>query len=151
MEPAIVPAERPSRLPLVIHILVILLLLLAFVSGVLIWYGQNVNSGADEPTFNIRPWVLLHGYLNPLLCVMFGYLLCQHIRYGWAMRANWVTGLFMELVYAVLILTGASLYYSPESWRTVILLIHHYTGIAVPVAIGLHWITSLIWVKRLPK
>jgi hypothetical protein len=57
----------------------------------------------------------------------------------------------MEAIFAVLILTGAALYYAPENLRGTLLQIHHFTGIAVPIALGAHWIAGLTWVKRLGK
>ncbi len=145
------PASRPSRLPLWIHITVLALLSLAFASGAVVWYSVDVVGDVEEPPFDVRPWLLLHGMLNPFLCVLFGYLLCVHIRYGWALRANWVSGLFMESVFALLILTGAGLYYAPEAWRAAIAETHHFAGGLLPVALAVHWITAKRWVKHISK
>jgi len=150
MEPAI-PSTRPSRLSPFIHGLVVLLLLLAFISGVVVWYGQTVNQADAEPVINVRGWLLLHGWLNPFLCGIFGYLLCQHIRLGWEMKANWLSGVVMEAVFALLILTGTGLYYSPENWRGAILLLHHLAGVLLPLSLIAHWIASQLWVKKVSK
>jgi hypothetical protein len=151
MDQPITPNSRPSRLPPFIHAIVLVLLLAAFVSGAVVWYGQTVNAGLDEPTFPIRGWLLLHGALNPFLCILFGYLLSHHIRYGWELRANWMTGLIMELTFAILILSGAGLYYFPEKWRATTLLIHHYVGLLLPLALIAHWIASHLWIKKISK
>jgi hypothetical protein len=149
MEQSISPATRPSRLPLIIHLIALGLLLLSFVSGAMAWYGQTVNSQSEEPSFNVRAWLLLHGYLNPFLCILFGYLLCNHIRYGWQLKANWMSGLFMELVFAALILTGAGIYYFPEQWRSVVTQVHHVAGLLLPLSLTIHWIASQLWVKNI--
>jgi hypothetical protein len=144
----LVPAERPSRLPFLIHSLVVLTLALSFISGVIVWYGQTLNADTGEQKLNVRGWLLLHGYLNPLLCIVFGYLLALHIRYGWAMRANWLSGLIMEAIFAVQIVTGVLLYYAAESWRPSTQQIHHYAGLLLPLALIVHWIASQFWVKK---
>lgn len=151
MEQPLNPSDRPSRLPPAIHVTVILLLLASFLSGVIIWYGETVNEEASDPTFPVNAWRTAHGLLNPFLCILFGYLLSQHIRYGWALRSNWFTGLLMELDFALLILTGVGLYYAPETWRSMTLDIHHYAGLALPLLLTWHWITSQLWVKKITK
>lgn len=153
MPPMPTPADRPSRLSLVIHTLVVALLLLSFVSGVMLWFGPLLGQPAEEllPPKPARVWVVIHGLLYPFLCVLFGYLLCQHIRYGWELKANRVTGALMEGVFAALILTAVGLYYGPESWREALVWAHRVLGLLLPVSLAAHWWTARAWVKTISK
>jgi len=150
MDDPINAATRPSRLSLIAHLAVIGLLGLSFVSGAIIWYGQNANEIGDpaSPRFNLHNWRTLHGVLNPFLCALFGFLVCQHIRLGWQMKANRLSGVFMEAIFALLIVTGAGIYYSPEAWQASLISIHCVTGLLVPLSLTIHWIAAQIWVKK---
>src|SRR5437867_1338470 len=134
------PATRPSRLPLGTQAAVVSLLSLSFVSGLLIWQGQRVQAQTLETAAWLHAAIVLHGTLNPCLCVLFGYLCCQHIRMGWQLRANLFTGLTMEIIFAGLILSGAGVYYAGrEEWRAVFVGAHRVLGLVLPAALWLHW------------
>lgn len=147
------PADRPSRLSLFIHTLVVGLLLVSFVSGLMLWFGPQFANSEEElfPAKPARIWVVIHGALYPFLCVIFGYLLCQHIRYGWELKANRATGALMEGIFAALILTAAGLYYGPESWREALVWAHRVLGLLLPVSLAAHWWTARAWVKTISK
>ncbi len=127
--------DRPNRLPIAIHILVVLALASSFISGVVVWRSQWVGQPA-------RAWLVFHGSLNPLLAALFGYLLCDHIRLGWQHRRNRGSGFVMELVFAVLIVTGAGIYYGPESWQKNLVLTHRFCGTAIPAVLAWHWVAG---------
>jgi len=148
LPPEPVPAQRPTRLSVWGQWTVALMLLASFVSGVGIWWGQTIQAEALSTPQWLRPALVLHGALNPFQCVLCGFLLCHHIRVGWQMRANLVSGILMEVVFVALILSGIGLYYSPEAWRAGIVWSHRVLGLALPVSLGFHWITALFWVKR---
>ena len=61
-------------------------------------------------------WRGLHGLASPILAVLFGWLLFQHARGGWRLRANLWTGLPLVTVFGGLIITGAFVLY-PEFLR----------------------------------
>lgn len=146
----ITPADRPSRLPILIHLLVLLLLVCAFASGGLTWLAQiYYDPEVEKQILDEHFWRTFHGILNPFLCIIFGFLLCEHIRYGWKFRANWISGFSMEAVFAALILTGVGLYYAPEAWREAIDTTHKWIGLLLPVTLIWHWIASRMWIKRL--
>ena len=150
MDDPINAATRPSRLSLLAHMVVVGLLGLSFLSGAILWYGQNAKE-IDDPTslpFDLQSWRTLHGVLNPFLCALFGFLVCQHIRLGWQMKANRLSGMVMEAVFALLILTGAGIYYSPERWQNPLISMHRVTGLLVPLSLTVHWIAAQIWVKK---
>ena len=146
------PATRPSRLPLFTHVAVVLLLSLGFLSGLLVWQGQRVLEQTMAPPAWLRSAVVLHGVLNPFHCVLFGYLCCQHIRCGWQLRANLLTGFTMELIFGGLILSGIGLYYAGTAeWRSLCVLTHRMLGVLLAPALGLHWLAGLYWAKKVAK
>ena len=139
-------AERPNRLTPAVHILTLALLTLSFVSGVLIWRGLHLQQTVSETPAWLRACVVLHGTLNPFLCALFGYFLCDHIRVGWRLGANRITGFLMEACFAALILTGIGLYYSGgETFRSFCVTTHRALGLALPVCLGAHWIAGKRW------
>jgi hypothetical protein len=146
------PAARPSRLPLLTHVAVVLLLSLSFVSGLLVWQGQRIQGQIMATPAWLHASLVLHGSLNPFLCVVFGYLCCQHIRAGWQLRANRVTGLAMEIIFGGLILSGIGLYYvgAAES-RDLCVQTHRILGLLLAPGLGLHWAAGLRWAKRISK
>jgi len=150
MDNPINAAARSNKLSLVTHISVVGLLALSFGSGVIVWYGQNAKAAGDMASALFDPliWRRVHGILNPFLCALFGFLVCQHIRVGWEIKANRLSGFFMEAVFALLILTGAGIYYCPDSWQNGLVWIHHITGLLVPLSITIHWIAAQIWLKK---
>ena len=142
-------SSRPSRLSLVAHVVVVASLALSFVSGIAMWYGQNVTETTLAPPAWLHAARVTHGCLNPLLCAVFGYLCCQHIRYGWALRANWVSGLLMEVVFALLIASALVVYYADEGpFRNGVSLAHRIAGAVLPAALAVHWIAARKWVKK---
>ena len=88
---------------------------------------QPTTKGNEDPTL-IKPseatvdWRAWHGLLSPAMAVMFGWILFQHARTGWRMRANLWTGLPLMIVFGGLIATGVLLQYplmvmSHETWE----------------------------------
>ena len=152
MAPLLDPATRPSRLPLFTRVAVVLLLSLSFISGLLVWQGQRVQEQTMESPVWLHAAVVLHGSLNPFLCVLFGYLWCQHIRFGWQLRANLLTGFTMEFIFAGLILSGIGLYYAgaAES-RNLCVQTHRILGLLLAPGLGMHWVAGLRWAKKFSK
>jgi hypothetical protein len=125
------------------------LLLASFVSGILVWRGKHLQLENQETPSWLPDMIVVHGSLNPFLCVLFGYLLCQHIRVGWQMRANLVSGFIMEAAFAGLILSGAGLYYvGAEEWREWISIAHRACGVLLPASLAWHWLAGLAWARR---
>ena len=146
------PATRPSRLPWFIHVAVVLLLSLSFASGLLVWWGQRIQEHTLETPVWLHGAVVSHGILNPFLCVLFGYLCCQHIRFGWQLRANLLSGFTMELIFGGLILSGMGLYYAgADEWRNLCAQTHRILGLLLAPGLGMHWFAGSRWAKKLPK
>ena len=142
-------ATRPTHLSAAAQAVVTFLLAASLVSGVLVWRGKHVQL-TEGFTPDWLPWaVIVHGSLNPFLCTLFGYLLCQHIRVGWQMRANVISGFIIEAVFAGLILTGVGLYYAgSETWRANLALAHRILGVLLPLGLATHWIAGLAWARK---
>ena len=143
-------AERPNRLTPAVHATTLVLLTASFVSGVLIWRGVHLQGVRGETPDWLRACVVFHGVLNPFLCALFGYFLFDHIRIGWQLRANRVTGFLMEFCFAALILTGIGLYYSGgENFRNFCVTAHRILGLALPVCLIAHWIAGYRWAQSI--
>jgi len=134
------------------HVAVVVLLSLSFISGLLVWQGQRVQEQTMATPAWLHPAVALHGILNPFLCVLFGYLCCQHIRFGWQLRANLLTGFTIEFIFAGLILSGIGLYYAGAAeWRNWCVQTHRILGLLLAPGLGMHWVAGLHWVKKRSK
>jgi len=150
MEGPLEAATRPSRLPALTHITVVLLLSLSFISGLGVWRGEILQARSLETPAWLHGSLILHGCLNPLLCVLFGYLCCGHIRMGWQLKANRITGVSMEILFAALILSGAGLYYAGSvEWRNAFVWAHRVLGLLLPLGLGAHWAAGLGWAKKI--
>jgi len=152
MGPPLDPATRPSRLSPLTHVAVVLLLSFSVISGLMVWQGQRIQARTLETPVWLQTALVLHGSLNPFLCVLFGYLCCQHIRVGWQLRANLVTGFAMELIFGGLILSGIGLYYAgaAES-RNLCVQTHRILGLLLAPGLGMHWVVGLRWAKKNSK
>lgn len=146
-------SRRPARLSPLVHWLVTGLLLAAFGSGVLIWWGQTAGAIEDELSLTrrapdwVRSLLVFHGCLYPLQCGLFGYLIAAHFHPGWKLRANRVSGLLTDLVFLGQILSGTLLYYAGD-WRETIVWVHRLTGAGFPVVLGLHWWLGVRWARE---
>jgi len=145
-------ATRPSRLPLLTRIAVVLLLSLSFLTGLVVWRGQILQARTMETPAWLHAAVVLHGSLNPFLCGLFGYLCCQHIRIGWHLRANLASGFSMEFVFAGLILSGVGLYYAgSDEWRATWTWAHRILGLLLPLSLSVHWAAGRRWGEAISK
>ena len=142
-------AARPSRLPSIGVATIVLLVATGFGSGVAVWWGQTLQAEQLVAPGWLRPALVVHGCLFPAQCILFGVLLCHHIRTGWQLRANLLSGFVMEGVFLGLIVTGAGLYYSgSEEWRERLIWTHRVLGLVLPLTLGTHWIMGLCWGRR---
>lgn len=143
--------DRPSRLPLAIEIITTVLLALSFISGLFFWWGSTQLEQLEPPRW-LNACRIFHGLLNPFLCGLFGYLLCQHIRYGWQLKANRLSGFLIEGVLLVLIISGLGLYYvGAEKARTAAVWIHRWVGVLLPLVFVVHWVAGKRWAKKISK
>lgn len=144
-----ITALRPGRLSSLIVVIIVTLLAAGFVSGIAVWRGQVLLAERLAAPGWLRPALVLHGCLFPVQCILFGVLLAHHIRMGWQLRANLLSGFAMEAVFFGLIATGAGLYYvGAAEWRERLIWAHRVLGLALPLTLGLHWVMGLRWGRR---
>ncbi len=146
-------AERPARLSTLVHVLVIASLSAAFLSGILIWWGQTLGAVEDELTLMKRApdWVssllVFHGCLYPVQCCVFGYLIATHFHPGWKLRANLVSGFVTDAFFLGQIISGVCLYYMGE-WRETVVWVHRVIGAGFPLVLGVHWVMGKRWAEK---
>lgn len=149
MAPSFDPSSRPSQLSQLTRVAVVLLLAAGFLSGIAIWWGQTLQAEQMQSPGWLRPILILHGCLFPAQSALFGFLVCHHIRVGWRLRANLVSGFAMEFAFLGLIATGVGLYYvGSDVWRERLVWTHRVLGLAVPLTLASHWIMGLRWARR---
>lgn len=93
----------------------------------------------------LPPARIVHGLLNPLLCGAFGYLLCHHIPLGWRMKANRSSGVTLGLLFLLLIVTGATIYYFRDP---VSIWSHWIAGLLLPLGVAFHLVMAYRWRQR---
>jgi hypothetical protein len=141
-------STRPSRLPRGIEVLTTIIVAASFITGALFWWGQTQLAALQPPRW-LETCRVAHGCLNPLTCVLFGYLLCQHIRYGWALKINRPSGFVVEIIIAGLIISAVGLYYiGNETIRNWLVWAHRILGMALPVSFIGHWMAARRWIKN---
>lgn len=123
-------------------------LILSFISGLGLWYVHEQREKLAE----LPRWTWLcqttHGLLNPLIAVQFGWMV-THISGGWRMRVNRKSGGSVTVMLAVLIATGAALYYFAD--RHVYFTIHLLAGLLLPFCFGFHWLQARKWVRSVSE
>jgi hypothetical protein len=85
-------------------------------------------------------WLLmLHGGAAMLFLLLLGALVALHVRIGWRLGNNRVSGSIMLTLNAVLVATAFGLYYAgSETLRPWISDIHIAVGLGFPVLLALH-------------
>lgn len=143
------PRTRPSRIATLGMLAIVLLLAVNFCSGLAVWWGQTMQAEQLQTPSWLRPALVLHGCMFPVQCILFGILLAHHIRVGWQLRANLLSGFATEFIFAGLILTGVGLYYiGAEEWREQVVWAHRLLGLLLPVALAVHIAMGLRWGKQ---
>jgi hypothetical protein len=100
---------------------------------------QTPGEFGDTP-HPLEPWSLrVHGLAAMLALLVLGSLVRGHIRMGWNVRRNRLSGAILVGANCVLIATGWGLYYvSSEIARPWISLVHWTLGLALAVAVAAH-------------
>lgn len=118
----------------------------SFASGILLWLADLERRANFEPPAWAHWARLAHGWLTPVLCCAFGYLLHHHIPRGWQMRANRWSGAALTVLCATLIVTGFGLYYS--NWRAFFFWTHLVLGLLLVPALAGHWLGARKWSRN---
>lgn len=141
---------RPSRIATLGILAIVLLLAVNFCSGLAVWWGQTIQAEQLQTPSWLRPTLVLHGCMFPVQCILFGLLLAHHIRVGWQLRANLLSGFATEFIFAGLIITGAGLYYvGAEEWRERVVWAHRVLGLLLPVSLAIHTVMGLRWGRQI--
>ncbi len=81
----------------------------------------------------------VHGAAAMAFLLVLGSLISTHMRRGWVLKRNRVSGVIIASVCASLTITGWILYYlATENVRNAVSLIHWIVGLALPLIIYLH-------------
>jgi hypothetical protein len=116
---------------------------LLWLSG-LVWvlfHYFGVHQGEfGEVRSPLEPWSLkIHGAAAMAFLLVLGSLISGHIRRGWALKRNRLSGVIVTSTCGVLILSGWILYYlATENVRNAVSLIHWIVGLLLPLLIYLH-------------
>jgi hypothetical protein len=139
-------ANRPTQLTVLFLWILAVSLAISFLTGLGLWYIHELREDlADLPRWT-SACQTLHGLVNPIICVAFGYLF-THIAGGWKMQVNRKSGTTLTASLAVLILTGAAIYYSDN--RHLYFTIHLLAGLLLPFFLGAHWLQARRWVRKI--
>ena len=143
-------ATRPTQLSTSVIFLLVGLLLISFVTGLGLWYIHELRESQSELPAWTNGCRIVHGIVNPAICVLFGFLWFNHIRGGWKMRVNRPSGTTLTVSIILLIISGAGLYYSDEArhfWFT----LHLIPGLLLAFILPAHWFAARKWVRSLEK
>ena len=107
------------------------------------YYGHHQGDFGDMPT-PIEPLMMkIHGAAAMGILLVVGALVSAHIRRGWALKRNRLSGVIITAVFALLMVSGWILYYvGGEQVRNVTSVLHWVVGLALPLIIVLH---ILMW------
>ncbi len=102
-------------------------------------WGATTGEFGPEP-HPLEPWLLrLHGAAAMAALVILGVLVPLHMRRGWLVRRNRISGASMVVLSGLLIITAYALYYvGGESGRRVAVWAHDVIGLGLPAAITWH-------------
>jgi hypothetical protein len=101
---------------------------------------QMKDAASGEPWQMTAAYMLMvHGGAAMAIQMLLGALVPLHVRYGWRMRRNRITGSLMAFCNAMLIVTAFGLYYSGSdtirSWTSDV---HIGAGLFLPILFCVH-------------
>ena len=104
-----------------------------FVTGVSWW-------ALDSASSVVRLYLIAaHGLAAMVFLVTLGVILVLHVREGWRLQLNRVSGVFVLTVISLLILTAFALYYvGSDILRSVVSLLHIVVGFVLPPMLVIH-------------
>lgn len=117
--------------------------LAVFISGVLwlLWhYCLAVQGPFGSEPHPLEAWCLkFHGATAMAFLVLLGTLIPGHIHRNWRMRRNLLSGIFLLIPLAFLVLSGYGLYYAGgEGFRAFLVISHWGVGLASFIPFFLH-------------
>jgi len=102
---------------------------------------QNDVGGTNSP---IEPLMMkIHGAAAMGILLVIGALVSAHIRRGWALKRNRLSGVIITSTFGLLTVSGWALYYvGDERARNVVSIAHWVVGLALPLIVVFH---ILMW------
>ena len=91
-----------------------------------------------------RRMLTLHGIAAGVAVFLLGTIAVGHVRVGWILRKNKLTGMSNIIVLGLLVLTGWGLYYGSEEMRDLTVSGHWISGLMFIIALSLHLAPSPI-------
>ena len=142
-------ARRATQLSGAVLSLLSILLVMSFITGIGLWFVHEQREKLLEPPGWTKLCQVAHGVVNPLICVLYGWLWYSHIVGGWKMKVNRKSGGALAGTVGGLILTGAAIYYSNN--RHLYFSVHLFLGLILPVIIFFHVLAARRWLKIRPE
>ena len=105
-------------------------------SGICYLVGSELLTSSSILTS--RKVITAHGVTACFSVFLFGTISAGHIRVGWILRKNKVTGIGNIVTLSLMILTGLGLYYGSEEIRDLAVLLHWVSGLGFLAVLTLH-------------
>ena len=112
-----------------------------FITGVGWLVSDQMKDAASGESWQATAayMLMVHGGAAMATLMLLGALVPLHVRHGWRMRRNRITGTLMAACNAALILTAFGLYYfGPDTLRSWTSGVHIGAGLFVPVLFCIH-------------
>ena len=131
------------KIPLNFRILLFIILLVSWVSGVTFYLLNNYVIVEGDFGPEKHPWqynvLMTHGAAAFGMMIFYGSLLTSHIPSGWKSRRLKKLGISMLIALSVQVITAYLLYYmGDEQWRIIIANIHAFNGFVFPLLLITH-------------
>lgn len=109
---------------------------LCLLSGTSYWLGRELF--VATAWLGHRNLLSLHGISAGLALFLLGTLAVGHIRLGWILRKNRLSGVVNVVTLGLLAMTGWGLYYGPEELRDATVLLHWVLGLGFAGVLAAH-------------
>ena len=130
------PPRRPGRMPLWQRVAFWLGMGLCCLSGLSYWLGREFYIATGW--LGHRAVLMAHGVSAGVAVFVLGTIAAGHIRVGWILKRNRVSGVGNLVTWSLLALTGWGLYYGSEEIRDLTVLAHWVLGLAFVGALSWH-------------
>ena len=109
---------------------------LCLLSGTSYWLGREMVIATAW--LGHRNMLSLHGMSAGLAVFLLGTVAVGHIRVGWILRKNRLSGVVNVVTLGLLAMTGWGLYYGPEELRDATVLLHWVLGLGFAGVLAAH-------------
>ena len=109
------------------------------VTGILYLLGRQFH--IQRAMFGAHQVLVAHGIAAMLATLALGSVLTFHIKAGYKSKNKWISGFSQLSFLAVLLISGALLYYGPEEFREEVINLHWVVGLIFLGIFVLHLLT----------